>query len=121
QRVLSKKAEAQSALRDLFVEHRGRLTDNTRLTAAIKLPELSTESFVDLYPLVPYQIDLIINVVSGLRTAGGASKHVGGANRTIIKLAQQLLIHPDVNLAAAAIGDLARIDQVYDLVSSNVP
>ena len=120
-RVLSKNAEAQPVLRELFTQHRGRLTDNTRLTAGIKLPELSTDSFVDLYPLLPYQIDLIINVVSGLRTASGASKHVGGANRTIIKLAQQLLIHPDVNLAARPVGELARIDQIYDLVSSNIP
>ena len=119
-RVLSKNAQAEKSLRDLFTQHRGRLTDNTRLTADIKLPELSTESFVDLYPLMPYQIDLIIQVVSGLRTQGGASKHVGGANRTIIKLAQQLLIHPDVDLASAPVGALARVDQVYDLVSGNI-
>lgn len=119
-RVLSKNAQAEKNLRELFTQHRGRLTDNTRLTADIKLPELSTESFVDLYPLMPYQIDLIIQVVSGLRTQGGASKHVGGANRTIIKLAQQLLIHPDVDLASAPVGTLARVDQVYDLVSGNI-
>jgi len=119
-RVLSKNAEAEKELRELFTQHRGKLSDNTRLSADIKLPELSTESFVDLYPLLPYQIDLIIQVVSGLRTQGGASKHVGGANRTIIKLAQQLLIHPDVALASAPIGSLARIDQVYDLVSGNI-
>ena len=98
-RILSKKADAQKVLRELFSENRGRLTDNTRLTADIRLPELTAESFIDLYPLLPYQIDLIIQVVSGLRTQGGVSKHVGGANRTIIKLAQQLLIHPEVNLA----------------------
>ena len=119
-RVLSKNAQAEKDLRELFTQHRGRLTDNTRLTADIKLPELSTESFVDLYPLMPYQIDLIIQVVSGLRTQAGASKHVGGANRTIIKLAQQLLIHPDVDLASAPLGTLARGDQVYDLVSGNI-
>ena len=119
-RVLSKNAQAEKDLRELFTQHRGRLADNTRLTADIKLPELSTESFVDLYPLMPYQIDLIIQAVSGLRTQGGASKHVGGANRTIIKLAQQLLIHPDVDLASAPPGTLARVDQVYDLVSGNI-
>jgi hypothetical protein len=119
-RVLSKNAEAEKQLRELFTQHRGRLSDNTRITADIKLPELSTESFVDLYPLLPYQIDLIIQIVSGLRTQGGASKHVGGANRTIIKLAQQLLIHPDVDLANAPIGQLARVDQIYDLVSGNI-
>ena len=57
-RVLSKNAAAEKDLRELFSEHRGRLTDNTRLTADIKLPELTTQSFVDLYPLLPYQIDL---------------------------------------------------------------
>ena len=119
-RVLSKNAQAEKDLRELFAQHRGRLTDNTRLTADIKLPELSTESFVDLYPLMPYQIDFIIQVVSGLRTQGGASTHVGGANRTIIKLAQQLLIHPDVDLASAPLGTLVRVDQVYDLVSGNI-
>ena len=40
-RVLSKNAAAQAALGKLFDEHRGRLTEHTRLTADIKLPELS--------------------------------------------------------------------------------
>jgi hypothetical protein len=119
-RVLSKNAAAQSALGKLFDEHRGRLAEHTRMTADIKLPELSRDSFIDLYPLLPYQIDLIIQVVSGLRTQGGASKHVGGANRTIIKLAQQLLINPAVNLAEESLGALVRLDQVYDLVEGNI-
>jgi hypothetical protein len=119
-RVLSKNAAAQTALGKLFDEHRGRLTEHTRLTADIKLPELSRDAFIDLYPLLPYQIDLIIQVISGLRTQGGASKHVGGANRTIIKLAQQLLINPAVNLGGAQLGELVRLDQVYDLVEGNI-
>jgi hypothetical protein len=119
-RVLSKNAVAQATLGKLFDDNRGRLTEHTRLTAEIRLPELSREAFVDLYPLLPYQIDLIIQVVSGLRTQGGASKHVGGANRTIIKLAQQLLINPAVNLADASVGALVRLDQVYDLVEGNI-
>lgn len=119
-RVLAKNAAAQAALGKLFDEHRGRLTEHTRLTADIKLPELTRAAFIDLYPLLPYQIDLIIQIVSGLRTQGGASKHVGGANRTIIKLAQQLLINPAVNLAAAPLGELVRLDHVYDLVEGNL-
>ena len=119
-RVLSKNAGAQKALGDLFDAHRGRFTEHTRLTADIKLPELTRDSFIDLYPLLPYQIDLIIQVVSGLRTQGGANKHVGGANRTIIKLAQQLLINPAVNLADQPLGLVARLDQVYDLVEGNI-
>jgi hypothetical protein len=119
-RVLSKNASAQAALGKLFDEHRGRLTEHTRLTADIKLPELTRDGFIDLYPLLPYQIDLVIQVVSGLRTQGGVSKHVGGANRTIIKLAQQLLINPLVNFAEEQLGALVRLDQVYDLVEGNI-
>ncbi len=120
QRVLAKDAAAQELLGQLFDEHRGRLTQHTRLIADFKLPETTRSGFVDLYPLLPYQIDLIIQVVSGLRTQGGLARHVGGANRTIIKLAQQLLINPAVNLADAPVGALVRLDQVYDLVEGNI-
>jgi Family of unknown function (DUF6079) len=119
-RVLTKNANAEAQLGALYDEHRGRLADHTRLSADIALPELSRQAFVDLYPLLPYQIDLIIQIVSGLRTQGGISKHSGGANRTIIKLAQQLLIHPEVRLGDREIGRLARLDQIYDLVESNI-
>ena len=119
-RVLAKKASAQEQLGTLYDAHRGQLADHTRLSAEIVLPELSRSAFIDLYPLLPYQIDLIIQVVSGLRTQGGSSKHVGGANRTIIKLAQQLLIHPEVALGDQEVGQLARLDQIYDLVQSNI-
>jgi hypothetical protein len=119
-RVLSKNAPAQAELGKLFDQHRGRLVEHTRLTADIKLSELTRDGFIDLYPLLPYQIGLVIDIVSGLRTQGGTSKHVGGANRTIIKLAQQLLINPAVNLAECRVGDLVRLDQVYDLVEGNI-
>ena len=94
--------------------------EHTRISADIALPELTVGRFIDLYPLLPYQIDLIIQIVSGLRTQGGASAHVGGANRTIIKIAQQLLINPATKLADCALGALATIDQIYDLISGNI-
>ncbi|WP_030441358.1 BREX system P-loop protein BrxC [Actinoplanes subtropicus] len=119
-RVLTKNAAAETSLGKLFDEHRARLTQNTRLTAEIRLPELTRDSFTNLYPLVPYQVDLIIQIVSGLRTQGGANRSVGGANRTIIKLAQQLLIHPAVNIADQPVGSLVRLDQIYDLVENNI-
>ncbi|WP_306222344.1 BREX system P-loop protein BrxC [Bosea beijingensis] len=119
-RVLSKNANAEQVLGKLFDDHRGRFAQATKVTADISLPELTRQRFVDLYPLLPYQIDLIIQIVSGLRTQGGASKHVGGANRTIIKLAQQLLIHQSIDIASQPIGNLVRLDQVYDLVEGNI-
>jgi len=120
-RVLAKTADGGKRLRDLFAGEQGRLETHTRVTADVQLPPLTPDSFTELYPLLPYQVNLIIDVVSGLRTQGGASRHVGGANRTIIKLAQQLLVHPEVSLGAKEVGALATLDQIYDLVAGNIP
>ena len=65
---------------------------------------------------MPYQIDLCIDIVSGLRLRRGAQRHIGGSNRTIIKQAQQILVHPWTNLAAKAIGSLVTLDLVYELL-----
>jgi hypothetical protein len=119
-RVLAKNAAAQATLGALFDENRARLSENTRVTADIKLPDLTREKFIDLYPLLPYQVDLVIGIVSGLRSQGGVSSHVGGANRTIIKLAQQLLIHRDAGIADLPVGTLVTLDRIYDLVQNNL-
>ncbi len=119
-RVLKKTSAAETVLGKLYDDNRARLDLNSKITADVTFPALSRERFVDLYPLLPYQIELIIDIVSGLRMQGGASKHVGGANSTIIKLAQQLLINPATMVSDAPIGTLIRLDQVYDLIEGNI-
>ena len=119
-RVLKKKADAETLLAALYEDKRGSLLANTNLSADIRLPQLTRESFIDLYPMLPYQVDFVIHVVSGLRTQGGAGRHVGGANRTVIKLAQQLLAHPKVGLGEHEIGALVTVEHVYDLVRDNI-
>lgn len=119
-RVLAKISQAEPMLRKLFEDNRSSLEAHSHLTADIQLPKLEAEKFMDLYPLLPYQVDFIIQVVSGLRMQGGTTRHVGGANRTIIKLAQQLLINPAVRLADKEVGLLATADQIYDLVEGNI-
>ena len=119
-RVLAKKGNAEQQLGDLYEANRGSLTANTNLSADIRLPQLARQNFIDLYPMLPYQVDFVIHVVSGLRTQGGASRHVGGANRTVIKLAQQLLSHPKVGLGDQEIGQLVTCEHIYDLVRDNI-
>jgi hypothetical protein len=119
-RVLSKNAAAEKALRSLYQEHSGKLRHCTNITGAVDLPALEEDSFVKLYPLLPYQIDLLISVVSGLRRQAGGPQTMGGANRTIIKLAQQLLIHEKVGLAGQPIGRLVTLDSVYELISTSI-
>jgi hypothetical protein len=119
-RVLGKNSGGEQTLQGLFQQHQGRLASHTKLDTKIRLPELTGKAFADLYPLLPYQIELIIQVVSGLRLSGGASKQFGGANRAIIKLAQELLTNPQCGLADEAVGALVTLDRVYDLQSNNI-
>lgn len=119
-RVLSKRSASVEPLRTLYDTHKGTLTSHTRINTSARAIRLDGGIFVDLYPFLPYQIDLVIDIVSGLRNQPGASRQTGGANRTIIKLAQQVLINPQVQLGAAPIGALVTLDMIYDLVEGNV-
>jgi hypothetical protein len=119
-RVLGKSAKGEVHLQELFQQYQGRLATHTKLDTKIRLQELGSKGFAELYPLLPYQIELIIQVVSGLRLSGGASKQFGGANRAIIKLAQELLTNPQSGLADQPVGALVTLDRVYDLQSNNI-
>jgi hypothetical protein len=115
-RVLEKNADAKSLLQSLYDRNEGRLKTFCTLERTSRNVALSKADFVRLYPYLPYQIDLCIDIVAGLRLKRGAQRHIGGSNRTIIKQAQQMLIHPRTNLTEAPIGTLVTLDRVYELL-----
>ena len=115
-RVLPKNQEAEKVLGELFDKNQGRLKTFCTLERTSRDTEIKKEEFINLYPYVPYQIDLCIDIVAGLRLKRGAQRHIGGSNRTIIKQAQQMLIHPRTNLAEKEIGALVTLDLVYELL-----
>ena len=76
---------------------------------------------VRLYPLLPYQIQLLIDAVSVRRTHGGASPTIGGSNRTLIKHAQQLIAHPRHGLGSCEVGALVTLDRSFELLEELIP
>ncbi|HXF72495.1 MAG TPA: BREX system P-loop protein BrxC [Actinomycetota bacterium] len=120
-RVLDKRAEAAQQLRRVFQAHRNRLLANVRLDSPARQREFSEEEFVRLYPLLPYQIQLFIDAVSAHRARGGGAPMLGGSNRTIIKLAQQMVVDPRTGLAEAEVGALATAAMGYDLLEAVLP
>ena len=115
-RVLDKKPTAAAVLGELYKENEGRLKQFCALERSPRDTTISRDSFVKLYPYLPYQIDLCVDIVAGLRLRRGAHRHVGGSNRTIIKQAQQMMINPRTQLGEAAIGELVTLDKVYELL-----
>jgi len=116
-RILLKKKTATEILGSLYDKYEGRLKTHCSLERTHRKTSFTKEEFINLYPYLPYQIDLSIEIVSGLRSKRGAQLHVGGSNRTIIKQAQQMLIHPRTNLADQSIGALVTLDKIFDLLS----
>ncbi|MFH1862183.1 MAG: BREX system P-loop protein BrxC [bacterium] len=116
QRVLSKKKEAVGELEQLYDPNSGRIKECCTLERTARNLEINRKEFVRLYPYLPYQMELCIDIVSGLRLKRGAHRHVGGSNRTLIKQAQQMMINDRTRLADAAVGTLVTLDKVYELL-----
>jgi hypothetical protein len=119
-RVLDKTDAGQRAVRDLVTAYRHQLSAATHLESS-RATEASEDEMVRLYPLVPYQVQLLIDAVSARRSHGGASPTIGGSNRTLIKHAQQLVINPQHGLGSETVGALVTLDRSYELLEELIP
>jgi len=119
-RVLDKNADGSSAVRTALDKDRNKLTTSVALQSDRYKP-FSEEDFVRLYPLVPYQLQVLIDAVSARRAQGGAPQTMGGSNRTIIKHTQQLITNPTVGLAGDDVGTLVTLDRSYTLLEEVIP
>ncbi|SMP42894.1 hypothetical protein SAMN06295888_102123 [Desulfonatronum zhilinae] len=115
-RVLEKTPEAKQVLGGLYDANEGRINELGRLERTSRDTSVSRDAFLRLYPYLPYQVELSVDIVAGLRLRRGAHRHVGGSNRTIIKQAQEIMINPRTRLADAPLGDLVTLDKVYELL-----
>jgi hypothetical protein len=120
-RVLDKTDAGQSLVRDVLAAHRNQLNTHVRLESPTRAADIAEEEFVRLYPLVPYQVQLLIDAVSARRAQGGGSPMLGGSNRTIIKLAQQLVIDPSHGLGDDDVGALITLDRAAQLLEEALP
>lgn len=116
ERVLKKKSEASALLEKLFTSREDSFKGCTTLERTSRNVPVESENFCSLYPYVPYQVELSIDIVAGLRLKRGAHRHVGGSNRTIIKQAQQMMINDRTKLGEKPIGTLVTLDLVYELL-----
>ena len=119
-RVLAKTDAGTEHLRKCFKESEGKLKMACRLERTTRKSDLSEEEFVHFYPYLPYQIELSIDIVSGIRLQPGAPRHLGGSNRTIIKQAYEMLVSERTALARQPIGKLVTLDKIYELVEGNL-
>ena len=119
-RVLYKNDQGERELRALFTENEGRLNTSCKLQSRSRESEVDEKGFVDFYPYLPHYIELSINIMAGIRLQPGATKHVGGSNRTIISQVYEMLINQRTDFANRPVGDLVSLDAIYDLIEGQV-
>jgi hypothetical protein len=120
-RVLDKTESGQTLVRQSLAAHRNQLNTQVRLESPTRAADIAEDEFVRLYPLVPYQVQLLIDAVSARRAQGGGSPMLGGSNRTIIKLAQQLVVDPTHGLGDSEVGALVTLDRAEHLLEEAIP
>lgn len=119
-RILDKTAAGAAKVRELLAADRNKLITSVS-PQSDRYPEFSDDDFVRLYPLVPYQLQVLIDAVSARRAQGGAPQTMGGSNRTLIRHAQQLISNPSVGLAGEVVGLLVTLDRSYSLLEDVIP
>lgn len=107
-RLLGKNGEGAKELRMRFQTHRNEL----RLFA-YDCDTITEDDFVDVYPLLPGHIDLILQITSALRTRSSRSQGDDQAIRGLLQLLGELFRRQ--GLAEQELGALVTLDQVYEI------
>lgn len=107
-RLLQKRPDAETKLRALFERHRPDLK-----LYAYGCESVTPEEFVEVYPMLPGQIDLILQITSALRTRSARAQGDDQAIRGLLQLLGELF--RDQKLADQPVGALVTLDQIYEV------
>ncbi len=110
-RLLKKKPELENVLRTLFQKHRGDLK-----LYGYGCEEITEEDFVEVYPMLPGHIDLLMQITSNLRTRSTRVQGDDHAIRGLLQLLGELF--REQSLADGEVGSLVTLDAIYEVQHS---
>jgi len=106
-RLLKKAPAGAKKLRESY---QAKLVHSTKLTGCDGYPTLDEDSFVDFYPLLPQQFELLIHAISSL-----AKAHGGVGLRSAIRCIEEILINPGNSSDRFIDGELGALITTCDL------
>ncbi|KYF76807.1 hypothetical protein BE11_22350 [Sorangium cellulosum] len=112
-RLLRKKKLLEPDLKALFHAHRSELA-----LYAYRGDEISETDFVEVYPMLPGHIDLLLDITTGLRSRSNRTQGDAGAIRGLLQLLGDLFRERD--LARYEVGRLITLDLIYDVLHSAI-
>lgn len=107
-RLLQKKPEAETELRELFTARR-----NDLKLFAYGCDSITDDEFIETYPMLPGHIDLLLQITSALRTRSARAQGDDQAIRGLLQLLGELF--REQKLAEQPVGALVTLDQIYEV------
>jgi len=122
-RLLSKSPDGERRLKEEFARQGQALVNFTRLTGtSLFRGDPDADTFARLYPLLPQQFDLVLELIRTLARSPG-----GIGLRSAIRVVQDLLVDASkvlpaeaVKLADRPVGSLACADHFYDTLRADI-
>ncbi|MGC1306549.1 MAG: BREX system P-loop protein BrxC [Phormidesmis sp.] len=110
-RLLKKKADQVGALAALFDQHRSDLKLH-----GYECESIAKESFLEVYPLLPGYVDLLMQITSNLRSRSTKAKGDDHAIRGLLQLLGELF--REQRLGEQELGRLITLDNIFDVQQS---
>ena len=110
-RLLAKKPAHERLLRDLFQRHRPDLALH-----GFSCEDLTEEDFLEVYPMLPGQVDLLMQITSNLRTRSSRVQGDDHAIRGLLQLLGELF--REQKLGEREVGELVTLDAIFEVQSS---
>jgi hypothetical protein len=110
-RLLKKRADRESILRDLFTKHRGDLK-----LYGYGCEDITENDFVEVYPMLPGQVDLLMQITSNLRSRSTRVQGDDHAIRGLLQLLGELF--REQKLADGEVGALVTLDSIFEVQQS---
>ncbi len=107
-RLLQKRPEVDAQLRAMFEKHRADLK-----LYAYGCDHITADEFVEVYPMLPGHIELLLRITTALRTRSTRAQGDDQAIRGLLQLLGELF--RDRKLADMEVGSLVTLDQVYEV------
>jgi Family of unknown function (DUF6079) len=110
-RLLKKKPEMEDGLRELFRKHRSDLK-----LYGYDCAEIIEDDFVEVYPMLPGHIVLLMRITSSLRTRSSRVQGDDHAIRGLLQLLGELF--REQKLAEGEVGSLVTLDAIFEVQHS---
>lgn len=110
-RLLTKAKDKEPVVRELFQKHR---SDLKRLAYAAS--EITEEEFLEMYPMLPGHIDLLLDITTALRTRSTRIQGDDHAIRGLLQLLGEVFRGKGgPGLADREVGDLVTLDVIFEV------